>query len=84
MKIREILLIFMLISFAYGQTIVKEEVKTYQLKLMCECGGEFKSTGIVLTSNPPQYPHACNSCGKQITKWECYPYIKNEKKNENR
>ncbi len=34
-------------------------------KKCIEMGGHcFESTGVVLTSNPPQYPERCKHCGK--------------------
>lgn len=33
-------------------------------RLICDCGGEMLSTGICLTTDPAQYPHMCNRCGK--------------------
>lgn len=38
----------------------RKEVKTYEVKAYCDkCGGEMKSAGLVLTSNPPYYIHKC-------------------------
>jgi transcription elongation factor Elf1 len=45
---------------------IKKEVKTYKTEYVCdECGiGTMEScSGIVLTSNPPRYPHKCTNCG---------------------
>lgn len=52
---------------------VKKEVKTNIIKAMCECGGEYKPTGIVLTTYPEQYPHDCSKCGKREVFYEQYP-----------
>lgn len=38
-------------------------------------GGEFLPTGMMLASNPPQYPHKCNNCGKEQTFYKRYPFI---------
>lgn len=51
------------------------ELKTYKVRATCECGGEFLPTGIVLMTNPCQYPHKCNSCGKEETFLVQYPKI---------
>ncbi len=37
--------------------------------------GKMRFDGIVLTSNPPQYPHQCNKCGHAQTFFEHYPHI---------
>lgn len=36
-----------------------------EVRMYCdECKtGELIHTGVCLTSNPPQFPHVCNSCG---------------------
>lgn len=31
----------------------------------CSCGADLVSEGVVLTSNPPQYPYLCPKCGKR-------------------
>ncbi len=35
-------------------------------KKLCECGGELKWEGTVMTSYPPQYPYTCIKCGKRF------------------
>lgn len=58
----------------------KVEVKTYEVHLMCDCGGEMRHTGMVLTSNPAQYPHKCEKCGATETRFdEIFPHIVYEK-----
>jgi hypothetical protein len=52
---------------------VRKEVKTYMVRAMCECGGEYEHQGLVLTSWPAQYPHECNRCGKMETFLSQYP-----------
>jgi len=37
--------------------------------------GYMRPTGIVLISNPPQYPHKCNKCNHTQTYGVQYPYI---------
>ncbi len=57
----------------------KSLVKTYQIRLFCDCGGEMLPTGMCLTSYPPQYPHVCNQCKKSETVHDCiYPKIVHE------
>lgn len=57
---------------------IKEEVKTYRVKLMCDtkdCTGEMLPDGRCLMSNPPQYPHVCNVCGNTDNVFgKKYPY----------
>jgi len=31
---------------------------------VCDCGGEYKSTGIIFTTMPAYYQYKCNKCGK--------------------
>lgn len=59
---------------------MKTRVKMYSVEYVCdECRkGVMQSTGITLTSNPPQYPHRCNKCGAEQTFMECYPYTTRE------
>jgi hypothetical protein len=45
----------------------KVEVKTYILRLICECGGDMMPTGECMSSKPPQYPHRCARCGSMET-----------------
>ena len=52
------------------------EVKTFRVRAFCECGGEFKDTGCVLMSYPPQYVHACEKCNKKAHFSKSYPTIK--------
>lgn len=53
---------------------LSREVRTYQNTYICdECGkGEMKPTGMMLTSNPPQFSHRCNACGAE--KIFCFQY----------
>ena len=53
------------------------QVQTHQVDERCPvCGnGWMRPTGIVLTSNPPQYPHKCTVCDYQQTYSARYPYI---------
>lgn len=56
------------------------EVKTSQVDERCPvCGqGWMRPTGIVLTSNPPQFPHKCTNCDYKQTYSVRYPYIVHE------
>ena len=54
----------------------KIKVDTYLIKCMCDedgCDGEVLPTGIVLTSQPPIYPHKCNKCDKDYSFGTRYP-----------
>lgn len=56
-------------------------MKQITLRKQCKnCSdGEMKSTGVVLTSNPPWYVHKCNSCGiSENYLNQCYPWIYTE------
>lgn len=49
------------------------EVKTYKVIARCECGGQMRQTGVVLTTYPAQYPHVCDRCEKAGTYFKKYP-----------
>lgn len=54
---------------------VKAKVQPYMVFAMCDCGGEFKPTGMCLSSYPTYYEHECNRCNK-IRSFDCrYPKI---------
>lgn len=55
----------------------KKEVKVYRVEAICtECyEGKMKSTGVMLTSNPPWYPHVCNNCGYKENLRKQYPCL---------
>ena len=65
---------------------VAKPVQTLQVRMMCQCGGEFKPTGIGSGSatsalNPTwecKYQHKCDKCGAVQDFDRCYPYIKYE------
>lgn len=57
-------------------TLREVEVKTFRQEAVCDsCGkGQYLPAGnIVLTSHPPKYPHACNSCGHKAQLPDRYP-----------
>ena len=56
-------------------TVTKTPIAWNLERLICECGGEFKSTGIVLDSYPPQYPLRCDKCRAGETRDERYPRV---------
>lgn len=59
----------------------KTELIPYRVELICDCGGQMLPTGVILLSDPPQYPHRCNKCGKEETCWDSkYPYIEYKEK----
>ena len=58
------------------------EVKTLSVHMKCDkCqNGLMESDGnIVLTSEPPLYPHKCNNCGYM----ENYPFTRRERQKSN-
>lgn len=61
----------------------RTEVKAIQVDFKCpKCNnGYLKHTGMVLSSNPPQYPHYCDAgCGYIETfMGVSYPYITYER-----
>ena len=64
---------------AYRGMVMSEVKRTpvtwFLERLMCECGGEFRSTGMILTSNPCQYSMQCDKCGAGETRYENYPRV---------
>ena len=55
------------------------EVKTLTVEMICDkCGNGrmIRNGNIMLCSNPPQYPHKCNSCGYEENYPFTYPYQK--------
>ena len=62
---------------------VTNEVRVVKVVMKCDapkCKGEMTPGNIVLTSNPPQYPHSCNVCNTSRTFWVIYPQIRYETK----
>lgn len=60
--------------------IVRKEVKTYQVELICpECKKgrlRYNQYAGVLASYPPQYLHVCDNCGyEELVIGKTYPYI---------
>jgi len=51
------------------------EMRTVQVRRICDCGGELLPEGRALLSNPPKYPHTCDRCGKAETFLKQYPLI---------
>ena len=64
---------------------MKKEVEMITVKVsqMCDvkgCKGEYKPTGMCLTSHPAKYPHVCTICRDTQTFLTKYPAISyNEK-----
>lgn len=55
-----------------------KEVKTYRVDYVCDVceeGRMKRDGGIVLMSEPPQYPHVCDKCGARQLFENSYPYI---------
>jgi hypothetical protein len=57
---------------------LRAPVYTLNVSLLCDCGGSMVFEGRVLTSNPPQYPHTCDQCGKSERAKKKYPCIEYE------
>ena len=60
---------------------VKTEVRTFNVEYVCDSCNQanMRSTGIVLTSNPPWYPHKCPNCGACQDFRTSYPKFVTEK-----
>lgn len=51
-------------------------VQTVRVDYLCdECGEPMRHSGMVLTSNPPQFPHICKNGHDRIFS-VCYPTIR--------
>lgn len=57
---------------------INNKMRVVKVEYRCdECEeGNMQSTGLCLTSNPPQYPHVCDNCGhSQTFRKRKYPYV---------
>ena len=70
------IMIMMLASACVAADEVETPLQTMYVEKVCECGGKMKPTGVCRTTNPPQYPHLCDKCGKEKTYNEVYPVIR--------
>ena len=41
--------------------------------------GVMEQTGVMLMSDPPQWPHKCNNCGVTKNLWQKYPTVRWER-----
>jgi hypothetical protein len=73
---RTAIMIMMIAGACMAADEVKTPVQTMCVEKVCECGGKMRPTGYCLTSNPPQYSHRCDKCGKNETYNEVYPVIR--------
>lgn len=53
-----------------------QKVESFEVRRLCDCGGEMKAGHSVLTSNPSQYPHVCAVCGKRENLPQRYPHVR--------
>lgn len=61
----------------------KVRVIPYQVNLLCDdCGKEMVKENFVCLSDPPLYSYKCPKCGKVITSYKNYPYIRMKKVNK--
>lgn len=51
------------------------EVKVVKVRAFCECGGEFRPTGLTLMAFPPMYDYRCDKCNMQKHFNKQYPSI---------
>jgi len=49
------------------------EVRTFNVRVYCDCGAEYKWNGTALMTHPPKYPHTCPECGDRVTLKDSYP-----------
>ena len=52
------------------------ELQPYGVRYICDCGDEMLPTGTMLMTDPPKFPHKCQSCDSTITLNEKYPTVK--------
>ncbi len=57
------------------------EVRNVGIDYICDTYGKGKmvSTGSILTSNPPQFPHKCDNCEATKNLHERYPTFRVER-----
>ena len=57
---------------------VQQPLRPVQVRYICdECEqGDYLPNSTMLLSDPPQFPHTCNSCGHKKTFLEKYPAIR--------
>jgi hypothetical protein len=52
------------------------EVKVYEVRMYCDCGGEMANDGYGITNTfGSSWVHVCNKCGKKEAYTKVYPYI---------
>ena len=53
-------------------------IRPIEIDFTCDsCGeGKMRPTGVMLCSNPPQFPHTCINCGAEQTFREKYPMVR--------
>lgn len=58
----------------------RNKVAVYNIEYICDkCGvGNMIFKNIVLTSNPPKYPHKCIHCGNEQILLKQYPALEYE------
>ena len=49
------------------------EIRTFNVRLYCECGGQYIFNGQSDSSYPPQYVHVCDVCSATMTLRDQYP-----------
>ena len=52
---------------------VMTEVRTFNVRLYCDCGGEIIANGNVIDTHPPVYAHQCDKCTSVTTYEQAYP-----------
>lgn len=53
------------------------DIKQVSVHAECDCGGEFRATGMTLLSSPPWYVHQCTKCRVTENFRISYPTIRN-------
>jgi hypothetical protein len=58
-------------------TEIRRPARVVLVDMACDhCSvGRMRFSGVVLTTNPPQYPHTCTSCGTTATYGNTYPHL---------
>jgi len=60
-------------------TEIRIPVTTIQVDKACTCTtGRMRYNGLALLTDPPQFPHKCNSCGKEENYLNVYPHLVHE------
>jgi len=56
----------------------RTEVRSYEVRAYCDCGGEFVRTNRQKLMSPPLNVYVCDKCGSEASSPKSYPQIQYE------